>query len=127
MDPGNTSIYFCDLNGRGNAIIYTENQQLHGYNNGLRKWVSTTYQTAMSPPKLLELSKPGKETLALRFKDTTVLMNNMGRITNYILGEFISDPIQFSSGNRRLNLFAKSNSLILFNMIRPASKATFSG
>lgn len=115
MDPGNKIIYFCALNGRGNAIVYTENQQLHGYNNGLKKWVSTTYQTAMSPPKLLELSKPGKEIIALRFKDTTILMDNMGRITNYVLGEFISDPIQFSSGNRHLNLFAKSNSLQCFD------------
>lgn len=69
MNPGYRVLHFASFDQRGNTIVYTENMQLVGYQNGLRKWekaiqgeVKEIYQIK-SFPQLICVQQPNEAQL----------------------------------------------------------------
>ncbi len=69
MNPGFRVLHFASFDQRGNTIVYTENMQLVGYQNGLRKWekaiqgeVKEIYQIK-SFPQLICVQLPNEAQL----------------------------------------------------------------
>ena len=123
MNPGSRITAFCALAGRGNAIVSSENQELHAYKNGTKIWSRKTTNPLLSNPTLLSFSQNERESIALRFTDKIEVIDKMGRITQNILGNFLLDPIRYVLNDQFQLLCASKTAIQAFN---EQGKVTFS-
>lgn len=123
MNPGSRITAFCALAGRGNAIVFSENQELHGYKNGTKIWSRKTPKPLISNPILLSFSQNERESIALRFTDKIEVIDKVGRVTQSIPGTFNADPIRYVLNDKFQLLCASKRTVQGFN---EQGKVTFS-
>ena len=123
MNPGSRITAFCALAGRGNAIVFTENKELHGYNNGTKIWSRKTNKPLISDPISLSFSQNERESIALRFADKIEIIDKIGRVIQSVPGEFMVDPIRYLL-NDKFQLLCTSKRVI--QGLNEQGKITFS-
>ena len=123
MNPGSRITAFCALAGRGNTIVFSENQEFHGYKNGTKIWSRKTAKPLISNPILLAFSQNERESIALRFTDKIEVIDKVGRVTQSIPGTFIADPIRYVINDKFQLLCASKRTVQGFN---EQGKVTFS-
>jgi len=74
MNPGENVLGFGTFDERGNSIVYTSNNQLHGYINGLKKWSTDISEIPMG----IDLSIDRKYLLVHFSNETWVYQKNGG-------------------------------------------------
>lgn len=76
MNPGFRVLHFAAFDQRGNAIAYTENHQLVGYINGLRKWDKPIQQEVYG----LYQIKAFPQLICVQFAHEAQLFDKTGRL-----------------------------------------------
>jgi len=74
MNPGEKVLGFGTFDERGNSIVYTSNNKLHGYINGLKKWSTDISEIPMG----IDLSVDRKYLLVHFSSETWVYQKNGG-------------------------------------------------
>ena len=115
MNPGSRITAFCALAGRGNAIVFSENQELHGYKNGTKIWSKKMTSQLLSNPIILSFSPNERESIALRFSDNIALIDRMGRSVQNISGEFTLDPLRYLVNDKFQLLCTRKRNLTAYN------------
>jgi hypothetical protein len=115
MNPGNRIVWFCALAGRGNAIVFTENQELHGYKNGTKIWGRKTSQPLLANPSILSYSQNERESIALRFSDHIEVVDKSGRIIQSIQNKATLAPIRYLVKDKFQLLCAGQKSVIAYS------------
>jgi hypothetical protein len=115
MNPGSRITAFCALAGRGNSIVFSENQELHGYKNGTKVWSRKTNSPLISEPIILSFSQNERESIALRFNDKVEVIDKLGRVTQSIPGTFVANPIRYLLNDKFQILCASKLALQAFN------------
>ena len=115
MNPGNRIVWFCSLAGRGNAIVFTENQELHGYKNGTKIWGRKTSQPLLANPSILSYSQNERESIALRFSDHIEVVDKSGRIIQSIQNKAALAPIRYLVKDKFQLLCAGQKSVIAYS------------
>lgn len=115
MNPGSRITHYCSLAGRGNAIVFGENKNVYGYKNGTKIWSKIANTSLLSAPLLLDFSQNERESIALRFPEHIEVIDQMGRITQRIVGKFNLDPVRFLVNNKLQLLCPALKKLSAFN------------
>jgi hypothetical protein len=115
MNPGIRITHYCSLAGRGNAIVFGENKTVYGYKNGTKIWSKIANTNLLSAPLVLDFSQNERESIALRFPEHIEVIDQMGRITQRIVGKFNLDPVRFLVNNKLQLLCPALKKLSAFN------------
>ncbi len=115
MNPGSNVILFTALAGRGNLVVFTENQALQGYKNGMKKWSHSCPSPLKLAPKKLEYSNDESEHIALLFENNCEIIDKMGRSILNLKGEFDLNPIRIKNKDAIQYLLIHDKQLLSFN------------
>lgn len=112
MNPGYRILHFATFDQRGNAIVFTENHQLVGYINGLRKWDKPVQQDV----KGLYQIKAFPQLICVQFANEAQLFDKTGRIV-YRLSHQAGTAIQVvdNKGKKEFICVNDANSVLLYN------------
>jgi len=115
MNPGSNILLFTALAGRGNLVVFTENQALQGYKNGVKKWSHSCTSPLKLAPKKLEFSNDESEHIGLLFENNCEIIDKMGRSILNIKGEFDFNPIRIKNKEVLQYLLIHNKQLLAFN------------
>ena len=115
MNPGSNILLFTALAGRGNLVVFTENQALQGYKNGIKKWSHACSSPLKLAPKNLEFSNDESEHIGLLFENNCEIIDKMGRNILNIKGEFDLNPIRIKNKDALQYLLIHNKQLLAFN------------
>ena len=115
MNPGSNILLFTALAGRGNLVVFTENQVLQGYKNGIKKWSHPCSSPLKLAPKKLEYSNDESEHIGLLFDNNCEIIDKMGRNILNIKGEFDLNPIRIKNKDALQYLLIHNKQLLAYN------------
>jgi hypothetical protein len=112
MNPGFRVLRFAAFSERGNVIALTENHQLVGYINGLRKWDKALTQEVRDLYQISGFS----QLICVQFEHEAQLLDKTGRLV-YRLTHDAGTRIQVmeNKGKKEFICTNKANSIQLYN------------
>lgn len=112
MNPGFRVLRFAAFSERGNVIALTENHQLVGYINGLRKWDKALTQEVRDLYQISGFS----QLICVQFEHEAQLLDKTGRLV-YRLSHDAGTRIQVmeNKGKKEFICTNKANSIQLYN------------
>ena len=96
MNPGVRVIDFAAFPERGNVITLTENHQLIGYINGLKKWDRPCPQEVIS----MQLIHVGQTYVAIQFATESQLFDRTGRLVFRMSNQKNCPPVAYHLKNK---------------------------
>ena len=96
MNPGVRVIDFAAFPERGNVITFTENNQLIGYINGLKKWEKPCPQEVIS----MQLIQVGQAYVSVQFATESQLFDRTGRLVFRMSNQKNCPPVAYQLKNK---------------------------